>query len=262
MKPKPKKGAEEKPEKLDEDNINVDNKALADRLFEEMKNREIVMLNQNRQETENMLIQIREELHSKHRPDSIKELESLKGLITEYINILKMIVNTVHEQAHFEDNFNLVIRNKEYNLEAIKSLESSVVVVKDRIKRREIEHLEKLPITFSPAYSKDQLRDLRKKLIEKDFIYSSITEADFVYIFTGQPILKGMKAIKWKKTKGSLRDLLTILMPGKTIHLDLVAKCFQDSTENPFKIGKPKLNARKHYSESYGRLKAIISSIS
>ena len=124
--------------------------------------------------------------------------------------------------------------------------------------------------TFSTTYSPNQLKVLRKALIEKDFIFENISDVDFIQIFTEKSITKDTKSIKWKKPKGkgSLRDLLTILMPGKTIKLGQVAKCFLDSTGKPFEIGKPTLRKGrpcqeppKGYSKYYKSLQIIIDSI-
>jgi len=228
--------------------------------FDEMKSREIAAFNHNRNETEKMLIEIRDKIHSKNRPDSINELQDLRDLITEYISILESIGLTIHEQSHFEETEHFIDRNKDYNSNAIKSLEVSLQVVKDRIKKRETEQINKLPKTFLTGLTGEQLKKLRKSLIDENFIYNSIKENEFIYIFSGEPITKGMKPIKWKLPRGltALRDLITLLMPGETVHKKQVRHCFIDENDKPIEILKPQKN---EYSKYYEILEKITVSL-
>lgn len=224
--------------------------------FDKMKSREIAAFNHNHSETEKMLIEIRDKVHSENRPDSIKGLEDLKDLISEYISVLKNIMLTIHEQTHFEENEHFITRNKEYDQDAINTLETELEVIKDRIKRRETNQIEKLPKTFLTAYTPEQLKKLRKNLTEAGFIYNSITDADFIYIFKGNPITKEMKPIKWKLDRGksALRTFITLLLPGETVHKPQVMGCFIDNKNKPFIISKPRED-----SAHYTTLKKIIT---
>lgn len=228
--------------------------------FDEMKSREIAAFNHNHNETEKMLIEIRDKVHSENRPDSVKGLRDLQDLIIEYISVLESASLTIHEQTHFEENKHFVDRNKEYDSTAIKSLKTFLEVVKDRIKRRENEQLDKLPKTFLTVYTPEQLKDLRKELIHEGFIYSSISEVDFVYIFSGKPITPETKPIKWKLHRGNtaLRTFISLLMPGETVHKNQVRHCFIDDKDKPIEILKPQ---KGEYSKHYAILEKIITGI-
>jgi hypothetical protein len=58
---------------------------------------------------------------------------------------------------------------------------------------------DKSPKTFKVEYTSPQLNKIRENLINEKII-DNISENDFIYLFTGQPIFNGMKSIKWKKS--------------------------------------------------------------
>jgi len=225
--------------------------------FDEMKNREIAAFNHNRNETEIILIEVRNKLHSENRVTSLGDLKDLERLITGYISLLENLTLTIHEQTHFEENKYFIDRNKEYDRKAIESLKISLQDVRKRIEKRETE---KRGQTFVTGYTPQELRELRKSLIDNNFICNSITEDEFVYIFSGKPITGGMKPIKWKLHRGNtaLRNFLSLLMPGKTIHKNQVRHCFIDDKDKPIEILKPK---KDEYSKHYETLEKIIVSI-
>lgn len=104
--------------------------------------------------------------------------------------------------------------------------------------------------TFSTGYSPEQLKKLRKALIDSCFIFNSISEADFIYIFTGQPITNKLRPIKWQFSRGiniAVRDFITELIPGEPVHIPQVTKCFIDKKGMPVKINKPKENEHSKY---------------
>ncbi|HEY5125094.1 MAG TPA: hypothetical protein VIK14_15295 [Ignavibacteria bacterium] len=120
-------------------------------------------------------------------------------------------------------------------------------------------HSERI-FTFSTEYLPSQLKKLRKSLIDNNFISDSITENQFIYIFTGQLITDRMKPIKWKIRWGgkeSLRCFLELLLLGKTVHRDQVKKCFIDWNNKPFLISKPTGETHGYY---YFQLEKIIDS--
>jgi hypothetical protein len=227
--------------------------------FDEMKSREVAAFNHNHCETEKMLTEIRDKLHSENRPDSIQGLQEIQNLITEYVSILRDIDTTIHEHTHFEENQSIIDRNKEYNRDAIKTLETSLQVVKDRIKKRETEQLNLLPKTFITGLPDETLKKLRKSLIDNNFICNSIKENEFIYIFSCKPITKEMKPIKWKLHRGlsALREFI-FLLTGETVHKNQVRHCFIDKNDKPCEILKPK---KDEYSQHYKKLEEIITGI-
>jgi len=114
--------------------------------------------------------------------------------------------------------------------------------------------------TFLTKFSHEQLKKIRGALIDQGFIFNSVNEIEFEYIFTGKPVLKEMKKIKWKIHRGgtALRDFLSLLMPGDTIHKSQVMNCFIDEKGGPFKIGKPKID---QYSKHRLAFENILKSI-
>lgn len=213
--------------------IEVTDKDQANQIFDDMKSREVAAFNHNHSETEKMLTEIRDKLHSENRPDSIKELQDLRDLIIEYIDIFKSIELTIHERTHFEENKHFIDRNKEYDSNAIKSLEISLEVVKDRIKRRETEQLNSLPKTLNSKLSNEQLLKLRDFLITGNYI-GNISKAEFIYIFREQPIKGGMTVIQWRKSKVLAKRLLSEVT-GETFSNPIANKCFNlyKNPENP-----------------------------
>lgn len=93
--------------------------------------------------------------------------------------------------------------------------------------------------TFSTEYMPEQLKKLRKFLINDNFICDDITENQFCYIFTEQLLPDYIKRIKWKGSKESLRYFLELLIPEITLHKNQVAKCFVDIDNDPMAISKP-----------------------
>lgn len=262
MKNKINDESEEKPDSSKEDTIFVTSQDQANQIYEDMKNREISAFNHNYNETEKMLKEARNRLYST-KTHTLKELEDIKALITEYIGVIRTIVSTLPDRTSFKENEKFIARNKEYNNYAIITLETLHAAATDRIKRRENEQLEKLPKTFLTGLTTDQLKNLRKQLIESEFIYNNVSDVEFVYIFSGNPIIKNMKPIKWKLSRGAgaLRDFLTLLLPGITIHKNQVEYCFLDEKGKSFTIGKPKKNSRGHYSVYFKKFEKIIDSI-
>jgi hypothetical protein len=68
------------------------------------------------------------------------------------------------------------------------------------------------------------LNAIREGLI-KGKIINNISEKDFTYLFTEQPILKGMKRIEWKSFKAEAKYLLN-RMVGKEFSNPIGNKCF------------------------------------
>jgi hypothetical protein len=103
------------------------------------------------------------------------------------------------------------------------------------------------PKTFITDYTPDQLKKLRGELIKENFIYNSITEEEFVYIFKGNPINDSMKPVKLTMDWGSksfVRTFLTMLMPGHDLIKKQVRNCFIDSKGLPVELAKPKGKSR------------------
>lgn len=103
------------------------------------------------------------------------------------------------------------------------------------------------PKTFLTSLNPDQLKKLRGELIEKDIIYNSISEDEFIYIFSDKPITDSMKPIKLKFTWGAksfVRTFLTMLMPGQPLEKKQIRACFIDSGGRPVELAKPKEDSK------------------
>lgn len=80
--------------------------------------------------------------------------------------------------------------------QALKYIKYLLKVINGEIKTDE----DNTPKTFLTTYLPNQLDIIRRKSI-KAKIFDNISENDFVYLFTGQPILKEMKRLEWRKPK-------------------------------------------------------------
>jgi glutaredoxin 2 len=216
MKNKIKDEPEEKP-------IFVTSQDQANQIYEDMKNREISAFNHNYNETEKMLKEASNRLHST-KTHTLKELEDIKALITEYIGVIRTIVSTLPDRTSFKENKKFIDRNKEYNNDAIKNLETLSEVVKDRIKRRDLEQLNRLPKSLNSILSDEKLLKLRSLLIAGDYI-CNISESDFIYLFREQPLKVGLVSIQWKKSKVKAKKLLSVII-GENFSNPTANKCF------------------------------------
>lgn len=232
----------------------------ADQLFNGMKKKEIIAFNHNHGETEKMMKEISDKLYSENRLTSLSDLEGLKKLITEYKSVLENIGATIQEKTNFEENRHFIERNNEYNETAVNTLKTSLKVVKDRIKTREAEQLNELPKTFKTGYRPEQLKELRKALIGEGFICNSISENDFVYIFSEQPITRDVQPIKWKVLRGltALREFIALVTGDPVVHTKQVERCFIDIKNKPCRVPKPK---KREYSQHYKYFETILKQI-
>lgn len=131
------------------------------------------------------------------------------NLITEFRNEVQAILNNRKEyliERHEKELRRL--REKSKNDKII--IDSLIKYTKsnDEIKKEDVIELK----TFTGStYSKDQLNTIRVRLIDRKII-DRISEADFLYLFSGQPIFKLMNTIKWKKKRPLGHSFLKIVV--------------------------------------------------
>lgn len=94
----------------------------------------------------------------------------------------------------------------------------------------------KVYTTFNTELSEEQMKKLRLRLMEGGFI-SRVSEKDFIYIFSGQPIKKNCAKIEWSRSINALRDLLERIQVSP-VSAKKVKSCF---TKNgtPIVLTKP-----------------------
>lgn len=115
----------------------ITTKEQATQIFEKLKYKEVLRLNHNYKETLKILKDVRDKLHSEKMIGELEELKDLKNSIIEYINIIEDMALTMPESCRYEGNEILVKRNKDFNKKAIKKLEKSLIVIGNRIEKRE-----------------------------------------------------------------------------------------------------------------------------
>jgi len=137
------------------DIIVVKGKDQASQIFKEMKGREVDRLNFNYNGTMQFLIEVRDKLHDSGKMvRDLKGLRDLKKLIDEHIDIIANTGLTMPETCHFEGNEQLVKRNADFNMKAIKILKKSLKVIKGRIKIIETQESESV-INSQPEPEKE-----------------------------------------------------------------------------------------------------------
>ena len=84
---------------------------------------------------------------------------------------------------------------------------------------------EKSPSTFKTAYIIMQLNTIRERLISAGMI-ESISEDDFVYLFTEKPLINGMVRMEWKQSLSLGHEFLRrVVYEGEKFDFKQVNSC-------------------------------------
>lgn len=151
---------------------------------------------------------------------SYEDTEAIRWLISGGI-----IINKVPDPSLLRVSKELLAKKDE----ALKMFKNYLDIIDGQIERLESENKRDPGYlkTLNPAIDLQQIRTLRKRLIDLGYI-ETIGENSFEYLFTGKPITDNMKRIKRTKkfTKQKIYYLFKSVLNYEYIPYDTVNACF------------------------------------
>ncbi len=138
-----------------------------------------------------------------------------------------------NEKKHYNDSILLFKETKECEILLIGQLKKAAKYYTDWIKESHPD-LSSIPKTLIVTeFENEQLIVIKKRLVDKKII-ESISDADFLYLFTGQPIKKTLKKLIWKGSRPFAHEFIKRVVFGdKKFNFITINQCisFPNSKE-------------------------------